>query len=106
MIDLKRYDLNPHDGECGLEESPDGDYVKFGDHVYVVAEHIQNALREAAIATCKLCAGGNKFVETDPLQYYKRDGEECRWFHRFSDTKEIASSCDAWKIHDLIARTL
>jgi hypothetical protein len=104
MSDIKRYELNPFDGECGMEEAVDGDFVKFEDHGIVVVERIQNALREAAIATCKLCAGGNKFVEVDPLQYYARENEPCRWFHRFSDTKEIATSCGAYKIHDLISK--
>lgn len=72
--------------------------------VVVVAEAIQNALREACQATCQLCAGTNKFVEPDPLQFYAREGEPCRWFHRFSDTKEVASTCDAWKIQDLIVK--
>jgi hypothetical protein len=104
MSDIKRYDLNPYDGEVGMEEAADGEYVKFEDHTAVVAENCQNALRDAAIAMCQLCAGTNKFVETDPLQYIVHPGDPCRWFHRFSDTKEIATDCRAWQIHDLIAK--
>ncbi len=33
MIDLKRYDFNPHDGEQGMEESLDGDFVTYADYL-------------------------------------------------------------------------
>lgn len=107
MSDIKRY--RPATCDCGDTREPegpveDGEWVKFEDHETVLVERIQNALREAAIATCKLCAGGNKFVEVDPLQYYARKNEPCGWFHRFSDTKEIATSCGAYKINDLISK--
>lgn len=30
--EVKRYDFNPHDGEAGMEESADGEYVKYEDY--------------------------------------------------------------------------
>lgn len=29
--EIRRYTLNPHDGECGMEEDPQGEYVRFED---------------------------------------------------------------------------
>jgi hypothetical protein len=29
---VKRFDLNPHDGECGLEEDATGEWVRYEDH--------------------------------------------------------------------------
>ena len=30
---VKRFDFNPHDGEVGMEESADGDYIRYRDMV-------------------------------------------------------------------------
>jgi hypothetical protein len=34
----KRYDLNPFDGEVGMEESPDGEYVKWEDYSHLLRQ--------------------------------------------------------------------
>lgn len=64
----------------------------------------QSTLREAAIAICPLCAGGNKYVSREPLLESEHTVGKCRWFHRYSDTNEIAARCEAWKINDLIVK--
>ena len=69
-----------------------------------IVESAQNALRNAAIAMCPLCAGGNKYVSQEPLLEGEHTAGECRWFHRYSDTNEIAAKCESWKINDLIVR--
>ncbi len=33
---VKRLDFNPHDGEQGMKESPDGEYVKYEDYAQLL----------------------------------------------------------------------
>lgn len=37
----KRYDMNPFDGEAGMEESPDGEYVKWKDYFDLLKFHYE-----------------------------------------------------------------
>ncbi len=36
-----RYDFNPFDGEAGMEESPNGDYVKWEDYFELLRAHYE-----------------------------------------------------------------
>lgn len=37
-VDIPRFDFNPHDGEAGMELSPEGEYVRYADIVEAVGK--------------------------------------------------------------------
>ena len=45
MEEAKRYDFNPYDGEAGMEESPDGEYVRHEDYLTMKSQRDQANLR-------------------------------------------------------------
>jgi hypothetical protein len=77
----------------------DGDLVLYEDHLAAVREAEHKVLEKAASAICPLCAGENKYTGAIPRQ----DGED--FYHRWSDTHQIAARCKSSAIYRLALAT-